>query len=275
MRKLPVVSAVRHAFSTVRNNLDVAFKLIWPWALMMLVVNWLSGYAVLSTQNTATETTDPSIGQATLDLLSGLIVMVGFSSIAVNWHRYVLLNEIPSAMKILRIDWLIWRYLGNSLLAALIVMIPGMFAIFTVRSIVGISNEETFNLYQLVEFYGLGWKTFPLLLLNILISIFVYRLFVKLPAIALERANYKFLDAWTDTKSNMLGFVLLSVVSTFVLIVPENLVAYALQSSDFAQTVIGMSARVLLNIILQCAVLIVSVSALTSLYSFFAEKRDF
>jgi len=38
----------------------------------------------------------------------------------VNWHRYILLDEVPHGMERLRLDATVWRYVGNILLIALI-----------------------------------------------------------------------------------------------------------------------------------------------------------
>ena len=47
-----------------------------------------------------------------MELVIAAFSLVIFSSIAVNWHRYILLDEITASEKIFRLDRPVWNYAG-------------------------------------------------------------------------------------------------------------------------------------------------------------------
>ena len=123
-RQLPAGACIRHAISSVRNNIVYAFRISWPWYAVMapivialiLLANYLAGG-------------NPEAGTGMtilIDLIRGLVTMLAFASIAVNWHRYILLDEVPHGSEIFRLDDKTWRYFGNLLLLLLILLLAGM-----------------------------------------------------------------------------------------------------------------------------------------------------
>ena len=59
-----------------------------------------------------------------MELVIAAFSLVIFSSIAVNWHRYILLDEITASEKIFRLDRPVWNYAGRTLLIMLITLVP-------------------------------------------------------------------------------------------------------------------------------------------------------
>src|SRR5262245_27411716 len=114
-RQLPVGTCLGHAINSVRNNLRHAFRVSWPWLLIL----FLLGVIVVSIMTYAGDQ----------DFIAGflavvawtLVAMLAGAAIAVHWHRYVLLDEIARLGDVLRLDNKTWRYFGNILLIALIV----------------------------------------------------------------------------------------------------------------------------------------------------------
>src|SRR4051812_46214338 len=100
-RKLPPLSAFRHALASVRDNTGMAFRLAWPWYAIVIPLTLL--LYLISSDLWAT-------------LLAALIALLSSSSIAVNWNRYILLDEVPQGRDLVRLDALVFNYLGNMIL---------------------------------------------------------------------------------------------------------------------------------------------------------------
>jgi hypothetical protein len=267
MRKLPVIGAVKHIAETVIDNIDVAFKISWPWMLVLLGAGFVAAFFAphIAPGTIPTAGTGAFAGIA---FLMSIVTFVAFASIAINWHRYVLLNEITTGAGLLRFDGLVARYVGNSLLAALILVIP--FSIF-------------FAIFFAVFGHSLGGPSdvFPILpiiaisIAFLIASPFMYRLFIKLPAIALGRTDYGFGQAMRDSQGNfleMMGFILLF---TIAMLVPSFILGFITGILEAGLGIIGTIVSVVLNVAYQWFTLIIGISALTTLYGFFVEKRDF
>ena len=112
-RQLSAGACIRHALSSVRNNLAYAFRISWPWyAVFVPVVVVLSAYLNQATSGDP----DANPGMTFLiNIVIALITVLAFASIAVNWHRYILLDEVPRGGEIFRLDGKTWRYFGNLL----------------------------------------------------------------------------------------------------------------------------------------------------------------
>jgi hypothetical protein len=124
MRKLPVFGALGHALRSTTDNIGFAFHISWPWVFILLPFNVATNlYMVLNGLETGGEP-DPAKVGTYLAVATPLILasIVAYSSIAVNWHRYVLLDEIAQGWQRLRIDSLTVRYIGNFILIFLVLM---------------------------------------------------------------------------------------------------------------------------------------------------------
>ena len=117
-----------------------------------------------------------------------------FASIAVNWHRYVLLDEMPVGLQRLRVDGVVWRYAGNLLLVFLIFFLCALPFGFVIALVLSAFGKASFFL-AIPAYIALAFAA---------ISAF-YRLGVKFPAIALERRDFGFGDAWRITRGTILS----------------------------------------------------------------------
>jgi hypothetical protein len=255
MRKLPVFAAFKHVWATVFNNAGAAFRLSWPWLLVMTATMalFLAGIASLH----------GGLGPAKAggeDFFLLLIVLtvfvVAFASIAVNWHRFVLLDEMPKGMGVLRIDSQVWRYIGNLFLIGLIVGLPFGFGGLVLVKLLG-------SFGMLVLFATL-----------IALNVIIYRLAIKLPAIALGRRDYGLEKAWSDSTGNffpIMGYAFLLAVS---MLIPQTLLEWVSSNMASSLGLLGTIQVVIVSVLVQWFALIVGISGLTTLYGFFAERRD-
>jgi hypothetical protein len=274
MRQLPVLAAVRHVWTTVFSNAGAAFRLSWPWLLILGAAGAVLAYNIPAVPG-------PEISRQAAGALAWLIPLiailnlVAMSSIAVNWHRYVLLDQMPKGLEILRIDGLVGRYIGNVFLMSLTVLIP-----FVIVFFVSMPVLRACCLPFPVGTASFSWPRATIgvafiVLLFIIGNAVVYRLGVKLPAVALGSRDYKFVNALLGTRGNFLRITAFTFLLILSIAIPQQLIFWLAGPLVNALGMIGSIQIFIANIVFQWLALIVGISALTSLYGYFAEKRDF
>src|SRR5262245_16833927 len=108
--KLPVWQTVRASYAIVAHNLGQLLRICWLWVLTMVPV-----YAALDWFEEAWS--GESGAQATYQwmrdvaTLQSAIHLPFLASIAVAWHRLVLLEERVTQPAYLRLDGVVWYYL--------------------------------------------------------------------------------------------------------------------------------------------------------------------
>jgi hypothetical protein len=255
-RQLPVGTCLGHAVKSVRNNMRQAFRISWPWMLVLLAMSVIA-FGAVSTVG------DSYFGLAILAVLVWLVVaMLAGAAIAVHWHRYILLDEVPGVSQVLRVDNKTWRYFGNVLLIALLMgAIQGL-----VSLPISLAFKAT-SVGPIVDFV-------VSLVLTVVCGVLTYRLSVKLPAIALDRGDFRFTHAWEATRDNDLRLGLLFLaqfVVTIAILVVLYVLMVALMLVHAVLGIIGLSVFVVFLWLLG----IFNITILTSLYGFFVENRDF
>ena len=123
MQKIPVIQTIKHALSAVFHFRNAGIAIGLPWMLVLAGVRAIEFFFF---SNTAPAEGDPA--QAIIfhpaDFIIAAFSMVVFSSIAVNWHRYILLDEVTASGKYFRLDRPVWNYAGRTLLIMMIALIP-------------------------------------------------------------------------------------------------------------------------------------------------------
>ena len=82
MRKLPVISAAKHVAKTVLNNLDIAFKLSWPWIIALVLLMILVAVMGPSQAELVAGIARPSAGFFLLMSIYMLVFLVAFGAVA-------------------------------------------------------------------------------------------------------------------------------------------------------------------------------------------------
>jgi hypothetical protein len=182
--------------------------------------------------------------------------MVAFCSMAVNWHRFILRDELPSVSAALRVDALVLRYLGNSLLA----LAAGALPMLLVAGIVSILPQTAIIL---------------LLPAALAAGTIITILSIKLPAVALGRRDFSFADALRAAEGNFWPILAIFCLNLFVIAAPMLVLAVPVallrSTNPILSDIVGLLVSAPLNLFL----VLFSVSVLTSLYGFFVEGRDF
>jgi hypothetical protein len=252
---------IRHAISSVRNNLAYAFWIAWPWyAVLAAVVVVLM---LLSTYYTAGNSETNARATALIDLIRGLVTIVASASIAVNWHRYILLDEMPKGRDILRLDEKAWRYFGNMLLLFLILLVIGSIIGLPIGIIGGLAGSQQ------------GIEILTVLIVAPVAGIVALRLGTKFPAIALGRRDFSMKDAWAATVGNNLPIffvILFEIAAALAVFAVISLLAYLTNQISATLTVV---ITFIVGLGVHWIFTIFSITVLTSLYGFFVEGRDF
>lgn len=240
-----------HSIRQVVGNLDGALKVsIFPYAIQAVAGLVLLGGAMGMARQGA--------GMAGLGLAGVLFFLVAVATsmwIAVAWHRYILLNEIPSGFvppfNRDRIVGYFLRTLGYAIVLILIAMVLGL-VVGGLLTPVAISGRV-----------GLA-MILSALLIQLPIAILAFRLTAGLPAAALEERT-DFMVGWQSTSGATFDLAVLAVFC-----VVANLVL------GFIDLFLFSGVRILSliwNLIVGWLVTMVSISILTTLYGHYVEKR--
>jgi len=268
MRQLQVFATVNHVIRSTLHNIGFAFHVSWPWMLVLLPINLAVNLYAVNATLLGTPVTDPKLIAGAIALF--LATTVAFASIAVSWHRYILRDEIPEGWARLRLDGIVWRYIGNTYLIMLIIWLAAIViggGLFGGAALLGVAGGEAASkgLWFLAVIVAVGLAVYSIPV--------VFRLMIKLPAVALGRRDYRIADAWKDSAGNnwrILGFALIIGVLLALLGGLSSLLALGLSELGFA----GISVSLIVQVAVNWIGTIMGVTMLTSLYGVFHEGRE-
>ena len=254
MHKLPAFQTIKHAMKAVVQFRNTGARIGLPWVLV------LAGISLLDRFFSAAP--DPADGAANLmlpgpmEFVVAAFSLVIFSSIAVNWHRYILLDEITAPEKIFRLDRPVWSYAGRTLLIMLITLVP-MLVLSTIflRTLPGLS------LILVIPFFVAG--------------IYIMRMSVALPAIALDRKDFGITAALQVTQGNNLQFAALLALNGLILFATFLSLGIVLSIVGNVNVTAAKILALVLSVPVNLFLSLFSVSLLSSLYGFFVEQRKF
>lgn len=187
-------------------------------------------------------------------LITGILAIVAFVWIAVAWHRYVLLDEVPAGPLPEFDGRRLLSYTGYSLLLGII----GFALSFVISAIVGSVAVPLLNVF--------GAVITGLLALAAMLLV-GYRLAPILPAVSVGK-KLTLAQAWDATKDANGPLIILAVISavaSFVIDIPALVLAMAGPIGGF----LGM----LWVLVTGWVKMIVGVSILTTLYGHYVEGR--
>jgi hypothetical protein len=247
MRKLSPIKAITHAFNSVYTYRSVALRIGMFWIPLLVLLGIMELAVGLP------DLENPKFDLSMMmQLVSAVIGFIGFCSMAVSWHRFILRDEIRPAIQV---DGPVLRYAGNSLLIMLVVAAP-----LAIAMVIAL----------LVP--GAGVLLLPV---GLIAGTIITRLSIKLPAVALGNPQFGFRDAWRVSEGcfwPILGVFLLNVAIVFgiVLVLDVGVGALGSVSPAAAQTFLVAAGAVL-----KLFLTLFNASIFTSLYGFFVERRDF
>lgn len=236
-----------HSLRQVFGNMGAAVRVsLVPFIGLIVAFIVLGGGMMFSMMGRMEQGMEGGMGGGGILLMLVLIVVyVGvFTMIAVNWHRYVLLNEPVGWMPQVRMDRML-AYFGTALLVGLITVIIAVI-VAVIASVIG----------------AVGWIiAVPVLLVMVAFS---FRLSTALPGAALGQGG-GVSGSMAATAGQMGTMVVLTLIY--------------FAASLICGIVVGLLSMIpvlgiLINLAFQWLAMMVALSMLTTLYGHYVEKRD-
>ena len=122
-RSLPPMGAIEFSIAAVFRHFFFGLRLALGWLVVLLPLLALAWYMVL--RNGPPDIKALSGGQIAAIAALGVGVLLASFSIAVNWHRRLLLDEKPRRLRWVRLDGVVWRYLAGFVLLLLVLALYG------------------------------------------------------------------------------------------------------------------------------------------------------
>jgi hypothetical protein len=197
-RSLAPMEAIEFAIAAVFRHFFFGLRLALCWLVLLLPLMALAWFAAFRNGVPDVRALPPP-AMAGLALLATGVLLASFS-IAVNWHRRVLLGEKPRGLQWVRLDGVMWRYAGGFLL---ILIVLGVYAgaAFGVGTLAAPALEPQ-----------LGPAAKPLgvalaILLGLSALFTFYRLLSWLAALAVQDRDYTLKTAWRATRKNRVAYL--------------------------------------------------------------------
>jgi len=259
--KLPLRRTIQLAYTTFFDHFADVLRISWVWlvacALLSAMSSWLKISLAVDILRSGIVQYTPVVSWV-IDSVFLIAFLLAGVSIAVAWHRVLILHEPPPPSGSNIASGRVWRYLGMALLITLLASIPGLAVI---------------ALVFLTSWGGLVIGVFVILVLAMLIG---GRLSVLLPSQAVDDRPLTLTEAWQLTRGNswrlFWGYVACAlpplVLAQLVLLFVARLLPGA---SDLA-LVIAMAAIGVLYTLYYMLVLPIAIGFLSHAYRHFSGR---
>jgi len=204
--KLPVWDTICFSYSTYFYNFQDVLRICWLWlavtALLTGFANWLNFSWLAGVMadlklppQMQTHLTSRPVETVVLGQVAGLIFILAGLSIAVAWHRRIILGEHPGFSGSNVIAKNLWRYMGMGLAVSLPLTLPALVVVL-----------PKFLLFPPVKTGAVSWiaMLIPVSFLLFLAAIAIMlRLILLLPARAVGDLGLTFKETWNGTRGNV------------------------------------------------------------------------
>jgi hypothetical protein len=251
MRKLPVISALKHIITTIATHWRAAARFGLPWMALSAVLSvWSIHFAPQSLEQPPVFEVGPA------DFIVVAVNLLASSSIAVSWNRFILLDSLPSEVMPFRVDHYVWLFLIRNVGIGLLCIIP----------ILMLSSAFDALPIQLLPI----WLGLSLLLLVIMV-----RMMICLPAVAIGRKDYGIREALLESKGSTLPILGLVIAVVILILSLFFIMVIMITALLTAVPSLAKPAMIVLGIPIQLAIIMLSTTMQTTLYGYFGENREF
>jgi len=257
-----------HSLQQVTGNIGMAVKVSW-WYVLVLVAGSYTVILMVFSNSSQSE-----IGGMAVLLIFALLIFViwGASLIAVVWHRFILLEEIPKAGIPYRPGLNIWTYFWYGVGVAIVLMVVGMVS----GMVLGIVFRPDTTVKAII---------FTLIISSIVVILF-YRMALILPAVAIN-TKLGLGDAMQATRSALGPILVLAVAVVIFSTVLSEIVGFVFGGFTDGPMISIVNERVVFSGITGSGVIfsladaavqwfsfMLGISILSTLYGHFIEKRN-
>lgn len=263
MKPLPIWDLVVASYSRVIEAFGYALRISGPWILLLVLLTILT---VLLTGGPVVQgggdqgaqiRSDIAIGLTLFLLLQFVVYVFALASIAVLWHRKILLDETSDASFPFRLDRPVWRYIGYFILISLVLLVPAMIAT-GVAAATGLLGGSLIYLAGVIGAIAL-----------VFLLIASLRLSIVLPAVSVGREGFGIAHAWEVTRGNGLRLLAASILIGLGMVVISLLAGIV---TALLGALVGAFAEVI-TVLVNVFGTLVSVSSLSLAYGFLVEDR--
>ncbi len=134
IKRFPLWSTIRLSYSTYFANFKDVLRISWLWLIvvpplsgivMALQASWMTDLVANMKSGAGPRSlVDARITLLVLQFANYLLLTLALTSIAVAWHRRILLNEQPGLSGGNIVSSHVWRYFGIGLVICLIAVLP-------------------------------------------------------------------------------------------------------------------------------------------------------
>lgn len=206
--RLPFWNSVREAYVLTYGNLGYLFRISWAWVALMFPIGVACHFELA--KNSSPEA--PVFGWDTL--LAPLLFWPMLASIAVAWHRKLLADEAWPNAYYLRFDTTAARYFALMLLTSFILFVPAFAMTVWIERVVVASQASPGAIMAMIATMAI----------MIVLGLYVgTRLWLALPARALERSQVPLAEAWRASRGSTWRILVgsfLCTVPMWVFVVP-------------------------------------------------------
>ena len=200
--KLPLGTTISLAYSSYFQNFVDALRISWLYLLLVVPLIGAASWQQMSWFTTAATSLKPGISlQAmsarpveliVLQSVSSLATLFAGVSIAVAWHRRLLLNERPGFSGSNIGTPSLWRYIGVGIVICLIVALPALAIMAPMYLMLphGVANTPNVAVFVVMPF------------LYIFAFVMLLRLSLLMPARAVDDTGLTFKEVWNRTRGN-------------------------------------------------------------------------
>jgi hypothetical protein len=197
-RKLPPMTALEFAISRTFRHFFFGLWLAILWTILMLPFLAAVYFTAFSAGMPDFKALPPAAIAAFAAL--GVMLLLATFSVAVNWHRRILLNEKPRRLAWVRLNGVVWKYFFGFLF---VVIVLGIFA----GAIFALMTYGVPALEPKLDTAARPAATAIAVLLGLSGLFTWYRLSSWLPALATGDKDYTLGTAWRTTKKNRVRFL--------------------------------------------------------------------
>jgi hypothetical protein len=265
-RPLPPMEAIEFAIDAVFRHFFFGLRLALGWAIVLLPLAGLAWFLGFRNGPPADWHALPPQTLAGLGLL-GLGVLLASFSIAVSWHRRLLLDESPRGLRWLRLDGVMWRYLF------------GWLVLLVAMGLYGAAGFAVATKGPPALAASLGPAAKPVciaaaVLLGLSALFTLYRLLSWLAGIAVGDRDYRFGVARRATKGNRIRYLFFTFWLLFTLAIAGAMGAGAFFGQKaLANPWVTIAAFVFIGVLAWMALFLIT-SVAPSHYRFLAPKRE-
>ncbi|MGC2782140.1 MAG: hypothetical protein WA418_41555 [Bradyrhizobium sp.] len=277
--KLPFSDAASLAYSSYFRNLPQVLRACWLWLILVMAATALASSLQCSRLSTMLASHEsgrlpgaPAASPAVLILLPQLLLALGGVSIAVAWHRFLILGEQPPFSGSNVVTRALWRYVLVGLVLFAIMVVPGWVAVAVALQFSGSFASPPPGVFL------------PLASLGLLLYVagigVALRLAVLLPARAVGDDALTFAQAWRQTRGSTLwlfwGFVVTALLPVLIADMVFVIVSPPMPRLDSPgdNVVIGMTTMTTVFSVLYLLILPIGIGFLSQAYRHFFRGAD-